>query len=121
MPRDQRAAAVLILLLLGNAPLAVAAPPRDRVLDPEISSWFRSLRNPSLKGFGGVCCDEADGRVLDDGDWRVGPSGYQVRIEGDWRDVPEAAVLARVPNPTGGAVLFLYRGEILCFVRPSEG
>jgi len=59
--------------------------------------------------------------VLRDDEWRMGEGGYQVLIDGQWREVPEKALLAHMPNPTGGAVPFFYQNEILCFVRPFEG
>ena len=113
-----RTAAASIALLLSATVLA--APPEGLTLDPEISAWFKSVRNPKLKAFGGVCCDQSDGRVLRDDEWRAGSEGYEVRLEGEWRPVPAEAVLDRIDNPTGGAVVFVYRGEILCFVRPNE-
>lgn len=87
--------------------------------DPEFSAWFHDLRNPTT---GGICCDQADGHILGDGEWRAKGDSFEAIVEGAWRDVPKEVVLNRVDNPTGGAVIFYPSGgyTIFCFVRPSE-
>ncbi len=96
---------------------AWGAPPPQA--DPALSGWFESLANPTS---GISCCAQYDGHILASHEWRALPDGYQVRIDGIWRDVPPNAVLNRVENPTGSAVAFYPLGgnPIYCFVRPTD-
>lgn len=106
------------LASLSLAP-ALASPPAKT--DPALAPWFQSLRNPAL---GISCCAEAGGHILGDADWCVVGNTYQLRISGEWQDVPAGAVLDRVDNPTGGAVAFYPPGvdhpPVYCFIRPVE-
>ena len=113
-------ACLALPLAITFAATALARPPTDHPLDPFISSWFKGLKHPNLNFYGGYCCDEADGRVLADDEWRTTAEGYEVQVNGDWKSVPPDAILSQTDNPTGGAVVFYYRNQILCFVRPNE-
>ena len=68
--------------------------------------WWQCQKQP-VTGYS--CCSEADGHVLKDEDWRLqdtdkGPI-YQIRVEGQWFDVPASAVVNETaqcgpePNP----------------------
>lgn len=119
--------ALILVFLLISFPANSAAPAKT---DPALAPWFQSLSNPNLNGMS--CCAEADGHILPDDMWRIVGNGYQVYLHGQkagqgaWIDVPPKAVLNRVDNPTGGAVVFLhtFMGDahptVLCFVRPVE-
>ena len=87
--------------------------------DPEIAAWFHGLMNPRT---GLSCCDESDGHILVQGDWRTIGDRYEVRIEDAWVSVPPGAVLTRMANPTGSAVVFYdaRTKRIYCFVRAPE-
>ena len=55
-------------------------------------------------------------------DYRTGPNGYEVFVDGEWTKVPDDIVLRRHDNPTGGAVLcitHLFR-QMLCFVPGTQ-
>lgn len=100
----------LFLLTFWNAAL-----PKDNGqwehVDPAVREWFRSLRNSN----GTLCCDEADGHILGDGDWKIDDFGkYQVRFDGRWFEVPPQAVLTG-HNRMGGAIVWIMNGHILCF------
>ena len=41
----------------------------------------------------GLCCWDADGTAISDADWQSGNGHYRVRIEGEWVDVPDDAVV----------------------------
>lgn len=112
--------AVLVLPVL--LAVARAAPPAGVKLDPEISAWYRSLRDVN----GISCCDESDCRPVT---YRAGPEGLEVFIDrasygpaapDAWVPVPPQAVLAR-ENPTGGAVACYYAGRVACFVYGGQG
>lgn len=80
---------------------------------PGLTDWFKSLRNPR----GVPCCDGSDARKLSEVDWKSSPDGksYQVRVDGQWRDVPEEAVLD-IPNKEGVTMVWIFNGLITCFL-----
>ena len=90
------------------SPLAsYAKPPPGLALDPELHAWFERQHNI----VGGWCCDISDGFVLEEDDWRINATGngYQVNIEGAWRDVPAHTMRDAKeddPNPTGKAIVW---------------
>jgi hypothetical protein len=125
--RDRMILVVLVFsTVLG---LRIAAPHRAaaRDLDGRFSNsplkgWFDSLRSDK-----GPCCSDADGTVLSDVDWESKDGHYRVRIQGQWLDVPDDAVI-KEPNragrtmvwpnyvsPNGGPV----RIDIRCFMPGS--
>ena len=87
---------------------------------PELDSWFESLKSGK-----GPCCSDADGKALSDIDWEVREGHYRVRIERQWWDVPEEAVI-KEPNRAGRTMVWpvyywvlggnLRRIEIRCFM-----
>ena len=109
-------------MLLAFATLAAHASPPPSA-SPALAPWFQSLRDPVS---GVSCCAEVDGHILSDDDWRTTNNGYQVRIKGEWLDVPPSRVLDRTDNPTGGAVVFYERSRwlehppVICFIRPAD-
>ena len=114
---------ILVVLLLLIAPAYARAP---AVTDPEFGPWFKSLKNPAT---GTSCCAEFDGHLFRDRDVRSNGDDYQVRVAGVWRDVPRAAVLDRVDNPTGSWVVFYSNAAdsdpttapfIYCLIRPAQ-
>ena len=85
--------------------------------NPEIKAWFDTLRSGK-----GPCCSDADGSALSDVDWESGNGHYRVRIEGEWIDVPDEAVITE-PNRVGRAMVWPIRGygglTIRCFMPGS--
>ncbi len=92
--------------------------------DPGLHAWFNGLASGH-----GLCCSFADGRTIDDPDIDMNGSHYRVRIDGNWIDVPDDAVVT-VPNKLGRAVVWpfnqfdeqtkTYRTAIRCFL-PGAG
>ena len=83
--------------------------------------WFLQQRNQ----LGEVCCDEADGRPIDD--WTAEGSSYTVTIDGRTFEVPPQAVVLG-PNRLGRAILWTFppakvtRAEMIrCFMPGTEG
>lgn len=114
--------AAVLFLAAALAFHAFAAPPAGLTPDPEISTWFRSLKDHR----GISCCDESDCRAVA---YRGGAGGLEVFIDRAsfgpdapeaWVPVPPEAVLAR-ENPTGGAVACYYAGRVACFVFGGLG
>lgn len=85
--------------------------------NPELKSWFESLRSGQ-----GPCCSDADGTALSDVDWESSGGHYRVRLEGEWVDVPDDAVIT-VPNRIGRTMVWpMYRdGKMTprCFMPGS--
>ena len=85
--------------------------------NPEIKAWFDSLRSGK-----GPCCSDADGSAVSDVDWQSGNGHYRVRIEGEWIDVPDEAVITE-PNRVGRTMVWPIRGygglTIRCFMPGS--
>jgi len=94
---------------------------RDRGLfansNPELKAWFEGLRSGR-----GPCCSDADGTAISDADWESGGGRYRVRIEGEWVDVPDDAVISE-PNRVGRTMVWPIRGylglTIRCFMPGS--
>ena len=85
--------------------------------NPEIKAWFDTLRSGK-----GPCCSDADGSAVSDVDWQSGNGRYRVRIEGEWVDVPDEAVITE-PNRVGRTMVWPIRGygglTIRCFMPGS--
>ena len=85
--------------------------------NPEIKAWFESLKSGR-----GPCCSDADGSALSDVDWKSGSGHYLVRLEGEWVDVPDDAVI-KEPNRVGRTMVWpIYReGKpvVRCFMPGS--
>lgn len=114
--------------LLSLWPLRPAHARDDgRYADSPLKAWFDQLASKK-----GLCCSFADGFSLADVDWDVQCAtiadveqcGYQVRIDGEWTDVPGDAVITE-PNRYGRAVVWPYKDasgatQIRCFM-PGAG
>jgi hypothetical protein len=108
------AAALLALTShLGNA--------RDRSqyasAKPELKAWFEGLKSGK-----GPCCSDADGTAVSDVDWQSHGGHYRVRLDGEWVDVPDEAVITE-PNRIGRTMVWPLRGylglTIRCFMPGS--
>jgi hypothetical protein len=82
-----------------------------------LKQWFDSLRSGK-----GPCCSDADGYALSDVDWESGNGRYRVRIDGEWYDVPDDAIITE-PNRVGRTMVWPIRGyqglSIRCFMPGS--
>ena len=85
--------------------------------NPELKAWFDSLRSGK-----GPCCSDADGTTVSDVDWESSSGHYRVRLDGEWIDVPDEAVITQ-PNRVGRAMVWPLRGylgvSIRCFMPGS--
>ena len=84
---------------------------------PEMKAWFEGLRSGK-----GPCCSDADGTALSDVDWESASGHYRVRIDGEWVNVPDEAVITE-PNRIGRTMVWPIRGylgtSIRCFMPGS--
>lgn len=113
-----RAALLLLLALLASPTAARDFGQYDKV-PAETRQWFRGLTNQ----LGEVCCDEADGRRVDDPDWGVNGKGYWVAVNGHPQDVPPELIV-RGQNRMGYAVAWFYppsAPKLRCFMPGATG
>lgn len=82
-----------------------------------LKGWFDSLKSGK-----GPCCSDADGSVVQDADWEVKDGHYRVRLNSEWHDVPDEAVLTQ-PNLFGKTMVWPIGGwgglTIRCFIPGS--
>lgn len=88
-----------------------------RYANSPLKQWFDSLKSGK-----GPCCSDADGSAVSDVDWESKDGRYRVRIEGEWFDVPEDAVITE-PNRVGRTMVWPIKGyqglTIRCFMPGS--
>jgi hypothetical protein len=105
-----------ILVVVGLIFSFTSAQPHDHNR-PELGEWFKSLRS---KG-GAPCCDGSDAMSVESPDWDTKDGHYRVRLDGEWVDVPDEAVVD-VPNRSGEAKVWPYTGYqkgVRCFLPGS--
>ena len=90
-----------------------------RFANSPLKEWFDRLASKN-----GLCCAFADGVSVQDVDWDTQDGHYRVRIQGEWIEVPDAAVITE-PNRFGPAVVWPYNDrygntQIRCFM-PGAG
>jgi hypothetical protein len=110
----------MIKLIVLVSILLVADNGRYAQVSPEIKEWFNTLRSQK-----GVCCSIADGFSVDDPEWGHTSSGYWVRVNSEWVDVPEDAVVSG-GNRIGRAIVWPIitkdgKITIRCFLPGAEG
>ncbi|QIG99159.2 hypothetical protein G6P99_09290 [Bradyrhizobium sp. 6(2017)] len=97
--------------------IAHARDPDGRYANSPLKEWFDSLRSGK-----GPCCSDADGSAVSDVDWESKDGHYRVRLDGQWFDVPDEAVVT-VPNRAGRTMVWpikSYMGvTIRCFMPGS--
>ncbi|MET4210862.1 hypothetical protein ABIB95_005699 [Bradyrhizobium sp. LA2.1] len=86
---------------------------------PELHGWYESLHSGK-----GPCCDGSDAKHVDDVDWETKDGHYRVRIDGEWVDVPNDAVVDG-PNRAGRTMVWPYylngHATVRCFMPGSMG
>jgi len=104
---------IAVLLLTLGSHLGHAHDPSH----PELNSWFDHLASGK-----GLCCSFADGFAVADPDWESSNGHYRVRLDGEWIDVPDEAVITE-PNRVGRTMVWPLRGymgtTIRCFMPGS--
>jgi hypothetical protein len=94
-----------------------ARDPDGRYANSPLKQWFDSLRSGK-----GPCCSDADGSAVSDVDWESKDGHYRVRVDGEWHDVPDDAVITE-PNRVGRTMVWPIRGyyglSIRCFMPGS--
>jgi hypothetical protein len=109
--------ALAAMLVAAAAYPAHARDPDGRYANSPLKQWFDSLKSGK-----GPCCSDADGTAVSDVDWESSNGHYRVRIEGEWVEVPDDAVITE-PNRVGRTMVWPIRGygglTIRCFMPGS--
>ena len=88
-----------------------------RYANSPLKSWFDHLSSGK-----GACCSIADGETVADPDWESKDGHYRVRLENNWIDVPNDAVITE-PNRAGRTMVWPIRSNdqisIRCFIPGS--
>jgi hypothetical protein len=88
-----------------------------RYSNSPLKPWFDSLKSGKEP-----CCSAADGLAVSDPDWESNNGHYRVRVDNEWIDVPDDAVITE-PNRAGRAMVWLIKGSrgiiIRCFMPGS--
>lgn len=81
--------------------------------NPSLDDWYMGLRSGL-----GPCCGgpKVDATTLDDNAWEAKDGHYRVRVDGDWIDVDDEAVL-KEPNRAGRTMVWLGFRDGKPFVR----
>lgn len=107
----------VVIILILSIP-AHARDPDGRYAASPLKGWFDNLKSSG----GALCCSDADGTALSDVDWKTKDGRYRVRIDGEWIDVPDEAVITE-PNRAGRTMVWPIRGygglTIRCFMPGS--
>jgi hypothetical protein len=110
---------IAVALLASVSVLTGHAVARDdgRYAGSPLKPWFDSLKSGK-----GPCCSDADGSAVADVDWESKDGHYRVRLEGQWIDVPEDAVITE-PNRAGRTMVWPVKDSlgisIRCFLPGS--
>ena len=108
-----------VALIASAIVFAGSAAARDdgRYANSPLKPWFDSLSSKK-----GLCCSDADGSAVSDVDWESKDGHYRVRLEGQWIDVPDDAVIT-VPNRAGRTMVWPVKDSlgisIRCFLPGS--
>jgi len=88
-----------------------------RYAKSDLKPWFDHLQSSK-----GLCCSDADGFAISDPDWESRDGHYRVRLDGEWVDVPDDAVITE-PNRAGRTMVWPIHGtlgvSIRCFMPGS--
>jgi hypothetical protein len=108
---------LVTLVSIAMADMAQARDPDGRYANSPLKQWFDGLRSGKVP-----CCSDADGTAVSDVDWESKDGHYRVRLDGEWIDVPDEAVITE-PNRAGRAMVWPIRSymgiTIRCFMPGS--
>jgi hypothetical protein len=102
-PQDTMAGALIfvgVILLLIMSAISAHAHDHNR---PGLDDWFKSLRSKNTV----PCCDGSEATRLNDVDWESHDGHYRVKLDGEWVDVPDSALI-EAPNLAGQAMVWPY-------------
>jgi hypothetical protein len=108
--------AVVALLALGCMLEPILAHDHER---PELDGWYHGLHSKAQTW----CCEGDEATHLADEDWESKNGHYRVRIDGEWVEVPDGAVID-APNRDGRTLVWPFyldgqRKGVRCFMPGS--
>ena len=114
--------AVVLAIVVFLFVLVLASIPHAHAHDhnrPDLDGWFTGLRSKAKA----PCCDGSEALRIDDVDWESKDGHYRVRLEGEWVDVPDTAVIEG-PNRAGPTMVWPWRVDgkldhVRCFLPGS--
>jgi hypothetical protein len=111
------ACAVVLTALVSQLGHARDVDGKYAAQNPELHQWFEGLKSGK-----GPCCSDADGTAVSDVDWESANGHYKVRLDNEWVEVPDEAVITE-PNRIGRTMVWPIRGylgiSIRCFMPGS--
>jgi len=108
--------AVLGIMVIIGIGMANARDLDGRYANAPHKAWVESLKN----GQGVSCCDNSDGFKVEDPDWRNVGDTFEVKIDGNWKQLEEHQIITE-PNRIGYAMVWIWRGSITCFMPGARG
>jgi hypothetical protein len=106
--------AMLLFVLLLGMHVVWSRDLDGRYANSPNKQWFDGLKSGK-----GPCCSDADGTAITDADWESKNGHYRVRINGQWVDVPDEAVV-KEPNRDGRTIVWPLKGlfgiTVRCFM-----
>jgi hypothetical protein len=99
------------ILVLTIAGAVVQARDDGRYAHSRLKPWFDGLRSGK-----GLCCSDADGFAVSDPDWESKDGHYRVRVDNEWVDVPDDAVITE-PNRYGRTMVWPTKGTLGTSIR----
>jgi hypothetical protein len=105
------------ILALASPILSAHARDDGRYANSPLKGWFDQLKSGK-----GSCCSDADGTAVSDVDWETRDGHYRVRLDNQWIDVPDEAVITE-PNRVGRTMVWPMRDymgtTVRCFMPGS--
>lgn len=86
---------------------AMARDLDGRYANSPLKSWFDHLASGK-----GLCCSMADGETVADPDWESKDGHYRVRLENNWIDVPDDAVITEPCRTHNGLADAVWRSNL---------
>jgi hypothetical protein len=99
------------ILVLTIAGAVVQARDDGRYAHSPLKPWFEGLKSGK-----GLCCSDADGFAVSDPDWESKDGHYRVRVDNEWVDVPDDAVITE-PNRYGRTMVWPTKGTLGTSIR----
>src|SRR5438046_167911 len=103
--------ASLVVVIIALPVVSVTARDDGRYANSPLKPWFDSLKSSK-----GLCCSVADGFTVSDPDWESKDGHYRVRLEGEWVEVPDDAVITE-PNRFGRTMVWPTKGSLGTSIR----
>lgn len=99
---------IIFLILVLSSHVYAHDPAR-----PDLDSWYMSLHSKNHV----PCCDISDAHAVAAEDWKTEDGHYMVMIDGDWKNVPDEALID-APNLAGKALVWFgyHSTRITCFM-----